>query len=310
MRILVVDEMHPNLLPLLEEIGAEVEYAPDYGKKEAEAVIASFDGLLIRSKFFIDESFLDHAVQLKFIGRAGAGLDLIDLAACAKRGIEVFGANEANKIAVAEHLLGMVLSLFNHLHTAPEEIRKDQWLREKNRGEELYGKTVGIVGYGHNGSTSAARFAAFGCKVLVYDKYKKGFGSEHIIEADMERIFQEAEIVSLHIPLTEETRQLANASYFGQFARPIVFCNVARGEIMEQGALIEALNSGKVRAACMDVLENEKIKSLNEKQRAQFDYLRTHPKVLLSPHVAGWTQESYRKINEVLCAKIRTLYSL
>lgn len=310
MRILVVDEMHPNLLPLLEEIGAEVEYAPDYGKKEAEAVIAGFDGLLIRSKFFIDESFLDHAVQLKFIGRAGAGLDLIDLAACAKRGIEVFGANEANKIAVAEHLLGMVLSLFNHLHTAPEEIRKDQWLREKNRGEELYGKTVGIVGYGHNGSTSAARFAAFGCKVLVYDKYKKGFGSEHIIEADMERIFQEAEIVSLHIPLTEETRQLANASYFGQFARPIVFCNVARGEIMEQGALIEALNSGKVRGACLDVLENEKIKSLNEKQRAQFEYLRAHPKVLLSPHVAGWTQESYRKINEVLCAKIRTLYSL
>lgn len=310
MNILVVDEMHDNLLPLLERLGAEVMYAPQFNKADAEAVIAGFEGLLIRSKFFIDEAFLEKASSLKFIGRAGAGLDLIDLAACEKRNIRVFGANEANKIAVAEHLLGMVLSLFNHLHTAPAELREDQWLREENRGEELWGKTVGIIGYGHNGSTSAARFAAFGCKVLVYDKYKSGFAQDGVIESDMDRIFREAEIVSLHIPLTEETRHLADSSFFGSFTRPILFCNVARGEIMSQQALIEALEAGMVRGACLDVLENEKISKMNEEQRRQFAYLRSHPRVLLSPHVAGWTYESYRKINEVLSEKIRQLYSL
>jgi D-3-phosphoglycerate dehydrogenase len=310
MKILVVDEMHANLLPLLAELGADVEYAPSYGKSDAEEVISEYEGLLIRSKFYIDDSFLARAGNLKFIGRAGAGLDLIDLDACSRRGIKVFGANEANKVAVAEHLIGMVLSMFNHLHTAPEEIRQDLWLREKNRGEELFGKTVGIIGYGHNGSSSAALFAAFGCRVLVYDKYKSGFGSASIEEVDMDRIFTEADVVSLHIPLTGETRHMADRKFFDTFSKPIFFCNVARGEIMSQEALIEALENGRVRGACLDVLENEKIKSLNEMQRRQFEYLRSHPKVLLSPHVAGWTQESYRKINEVLCEKIRILYKL
>ncbi len=310
MKILVVDEMHECLLPLLHNLGAEVSYQPTFGKKDAEQVIHQYEGLLIRSKFFIDAAFLDLATSLKFIGRAGAGLDLIDLEACKERGVEVFGANEANKVAVAEHLLGMILMLFNKLNTSPQEIRNDQWLREKNRGEELMGKTVGIIGYGHNGSTAAARFAAFGCRVLAYDKYKKGFGSAEIEEVDLETIFTEADVFSFHVPLTEETRKWADSDFFSKFRKPIYFCNVARGEIMVQEALIQALENGKVKGACLDVLENEKITALTDKGRKEFEYLRAHPRVILSPHVAGWTIESYRKINEVLCEKIKALYKL
>ncbi|MCD8540344.1 MAG: phosphoglycerate dehydrogenase, partial [Leadbetterella sp.] len=243
----------------------------------------------------------------RFIGRAGAGLDLIDLPACERRGIRVFAANEANRVAVAEHLLGMILNLFNRISTSGREIGQDQWLREKNRGEELQGKTVGIIGYGNNGSEAAARFAAFGCRVLVYDKYKAGFGSGSIEETGLDEIFRSADILSLHIPLTAETRGWIDADFFDRFAKPVYFCNVARGEIMKQGDLVAALRSGKVPGACLDVLENEKLSTLTTAQRDDFDFLKDHSRVILTPHVAGWTQESYRKINEVLCARIMEL---
>lgn len=304
MRILIVDEMHDSLLPLLAETGAEADYRYDFGRKEAEEVIAGYEGLIIRSKFFIGEDFLDKARNLRFIARAGAGLDLIDVAACDRRGIRVFAANEANRVAVAEHLLGMVLSLFNHINTSGAEIRQHQWLREKNRGEELQGKTVGIVGYGNNGSEAAARFAAFGCRVLVYDKYKTGFGTGQIEEAGLEEIFRHADVFSLHIPLTGETRGWVDAAFLDRFEKAFYFCNVARGEIMHQGDLIAAIRAGKVLGACLDVLENEKLSTMTREQQQDFDLLKDHPRVILTPHVAGWTRESYRKINEVLCRKI------
>lgn len=304
MRILIVDEMHDSLLPLLAETGAIADYYYTFGRKEAEEVIGQYEGLIIRSKFFIDDQFLDKASRLRFIARAGAGLDLIDLQACERRGIRVFAANEANRVAVAEHLLGMLLCLFNHIHTSAEEIRENRWRREENRGEELQGKTVGIIGYGHNGSAAAARFSAFGCRVLVYDKYKKGFGTERIEEVGPDDIFREADVLSLHIPLTEETRGWVDTDFFNRFQKPFYFCNAARGEIMRQTDLVAAIRSGKVAGACLDVLENEKLATLTAEQRESFDFLKTHPRVILTPHVAGWTRESYRKINEVLCRQI------
>ncbi len=307
MKILIVDEMHDSLLPLLAETGAEADYRPAVGRKEAEEIIGPYEGLIIRSKFFIDDEFLGKAPGLRFIARAGAGLDLIDLQACERRGIRVFAANEANRVAVAEHLLGMILNLFNHISASAREIREDQWLREKNRGEELQGKTVGIIGYGNNGSETADRFAAFGCRVLVYDKYKTGFGTARIEEAGLDDIFRHADILSLHIPLTEETRSWVDSAFLHRFRKPFYFCNVARGEIMHQGDLIAALRSGKVRGACLDVLENEKLNTLTVAQRKDFDFLKDHPRVILTPHVAGWTHESYRKINEVMCGKIAEL---
>ncbi len=304
MKVLIVDEMHDSLLPLLAGMGAEADYCYTFGRQETEAVIDRYDGLLIRSKFFIDDAFLAKALRLKFIARAGAGLDLIDLVACERRNIRVFAANEANRVAVAEHLLGMILSLFNRIHTSGEEIRQGKWLREANRGEELQGKTVGIIGYGHNGSASAARFSAFGCRVLVYDKYKTGWTSKGIEEVGLDTIFEEAEIVSLHVPLTAETRGWADADFFNRFQHPVYFCNVARGEIMRQADLVQAIRSGKVLGACLDVLENEKLATMTEEQRKAFDFLKIHPRVILTPHVAGWSRESYRKINEVLCRQI------
>lgn len=307
MKILIVDEMHDSLLPLLAETGAEADYCYTFGRKETEEVIRQYDGLIIRSKFMIDDDFLAKAPRLRFIARAGAGLDLIDLPACERRGIRVFAANEANRVAVAEHLLGMILNLFNHIRTSGEEIRAGRWLREKNRGEELQGKTAGIIGYGNNGSETAARLAAFGCRVLVYDKYKTGFGTDRIEEATLDAIFRDADILSLHIPLTAETRGWVDAAFLDRFRKPVYFCNVARGEIMRQGDVVAALRSGKVAGACLDVLENEKLATLTAAQQNDFDFLKDHPRVILTPHIAGWTRESYRKINEVLCRQISGL---
>jgi D-3-phosphoglycerate dehydrogenase len=287
MRILVVDVMHESLAPLLVELGFDVDIFSELDYQGASAIIGNYEGLIIRSKFFVDETFLNNATKLQFIGRAGAGLDLIDLEACERRKIAVFAANEGNKFAVAEHLLGMVLSLLN-------------------RGEELAGKTVGIIGFGHNGSESAKRFAAFGCRVLAYDKYKVGFGEDWVEECSLDKIFDQADIVSLHIPLTKESRGLANADFFSRFSKDIYFCNVARGEIMIQSDLIQALVNGKVKGACLDVLENEKLKTLNEKQQVEFDFLKKHPRVLITPHVGGWTFESYEKINLVLRDRIKS----
>lgn len=305
MRVLVVDEMHDSIVPLLESIGCEIGYYPNADKNEASVLIKDFDGLLIRSKFFIDQSFLDVAPNLKFIGRAGAGLDLIDLEACKKLNIQVFAANEANRVAVAEQLLGMVLALFNNIIKSNEEIRNNQWLREANRGEELSGKTVGIIGFGNNGQESANRFSAFGCKVLAYDKYKSGFGNDKIKESSLNEIFEEADLVSFHVPLTSETRAWANEEFFNSFKNDIYFCNVARGEIMVQKDLLNAIKLGKVKGALLDVLENEKLAKLSESQREEFDFLKNHPRVIITPHVAGWTVESYEKINQVLVNKIR-----
>lgn len=304
MKVLLIDEMHPSMVPLLEELGLEADVRTDLDYTQASEVIGNYEGLLIRSKFFIDEEFLEKGAKLRFIGRAGAGLDLIDLEACQRRGIAVFAANEANKTAVAEHLLGMVLSLLNNISRSNTEVRNGLWLREANRGEELAGKTVGVIGFGNNGSESARRFATFGCRVLAFDKYKTGFGSEDIRESTLEEIFEEADLLTLHIPLTHETRAWINEDFFNRFRKNIYFCNLARGEIMVQADLVRALESGKVKGACLDVLENEKLKTLSPEQKIRFDYLKDHPRVLITPHVAGWTLESYEKINQVLSRKI------
>ncbi|MFN3589524.1 MAG: NAD(P)-dependent oxidoreductase [Spirosomataceae bacterium] len=305
MKVLIVDEMHESIVQMPVDLGLEVDYFPNLGPNEVDEIVAQYDGLIIRSKFSIDDAFLEKAANLKFIGRAGAGLDLIDLEACKRRGVEVFAANEANRVAVAEHLIGMILSLFNNIHVSFEQVKVGKWLREQNRGEELFGKTVGLIGYGNNGQATAERLVAFGCKVLAYDKYRYGFGNHLVKECTMTEIFREAEIVSLHIPLAIDTFQMCNQDFFDSFAKPIFFCNVARGELVVQTDLLHALQVGKVKGACLDVLENEKLNSLTPQQKEVFDQLIALPQVLVTPHVAGWTFESYKKINDVLRDKIK-----
>ncbi|MFT5886195.1 MAG: D-3-phosphoglycerate dehydrogenase [Arcticibacterium sp.] len=305
MRILIVDEMHSSIVEMPKELGLEVDYFPNIDFQEVLEKVGDYEGLIIRSKFLIDESFLSYAPKLKFIGRAGAGLDLIDLKACEKANVTVFGANEANKVAVAEHLIGMLLSLLHKINTGSREVKIGQWNREVNRGEELAGKTVGIIGYGNNGQASAERLAAFGCKILAYDKFKYGFGNHIITECDLEEIYENADVLSLHIPLTKATDKWVNSDFFKRFKKSIYLCNIARGEIIVLSDLVAALKIGKVKGACLDVLENEKLKALNKEQKSAFDYLVSQDNVILTPHVAGWSTESYVKINNVLKDKIK-----
>ncbi len=309
MKVLIVDEMHESIVQMPEKLGLEVDYFPNIAYKEVLNLVGNYEGLIIRSKFYIDRKFLSHAGKLKFIARAGAGLDLIDLEACKEAGVEVFGANEANKVAVAEHLIGMLLSLFHKINKADREVKKGEWKREENRGLELFGKTVGIIGFGNNGQATAERLAAFGCKILAYDKYKYGFGTHLIQEASLDQIFESADILSLHIPLTHETDKWVNAGFLNKFRKNIYFCNVARGEIVVLRDLVNALNTGKLKGACLDVLENEKISRLSSEQKKDFELLCHFENVILTPHVAGWSTESYLKINQVLQDKIRMFLS-
>jgi D-3-phosphoglycerate dehydrogenase len=304
MKVLIVDEMHESIVHMPEELGLEVDYFPNIAQTEVLEKVADYEGLIIRSKFFIDENFLQNAPKLKFIGRAGAGLDLIDIEACKKRNIEIFAANEGNRIAVAEHLIGMLLCLFNNILKSDNEIKNNIWKREQNRGEELFGKTVGIIGFGNNGEATASRLIAFGCKILAYDKYRYGFGNQFVTESTMNEIYRNADILSLHIPLTIETNKMFDKTFFERFEKNIYFCNVARGELVVQKDLMDALKSGKVKGACLDVLENEKLNRLTEEQQISFDYLKNQGNVIITPHIAGWTFESYNRINTVLKDKI------
>jgi D-3-phosphoglycerate dehydrogenase / 2-oxoglutarate reductase len=308
-KILIVDDLHENIFPLLTEMGFEINYQPDIKRNEILEIIKDYEGLIIRSKTKVDKDFLSHCDKLEFIGRAGAGLDLIDLEDVNKRNIQVFAANEGNSDAVAEHTMGMILMLFNKLNWADAEVRQRIWHREENRGIELKGMTVGIIGYGNMGIALAQRLIGFGVKVLAYDKVEKkdyvyGLYSE---KATMNDIFEEANLVSIHVPLTDETRMMVNDDFIQKFKKNIFIINTSRGEVASTDSILKGLQSGKIRGACLDVLENEKLSSLTLIQEEVYSQLFDLKNVILTPHIAGWTVESYRKINEVLVEKIREM---
>ena len=305
--ILIADEMHPSLLPMLEQAGFAFRYEPKISRSALLEQIANYDGLLIRSKTPVDAEVFEQAGRLRFIGRAGAGLDLIDLDIAKSRNIQVFHAGEGNRDAVAEHTVGMLLGLLANIAKSDREVRQGIWNREGNRGYELGSLTVGIVGFGNNGRATARRLSGFGCRVLCYDKYLTNYGGTYAQEAEMEQIMEEADVLSLHVPLTTETRMMIDDGFIKRFEKPFYLINIARGEIVSLSALVRGLESGKVRGACLDVLENEKLARLTPDQQAAFDYLRNSDKVLLTPHVAGWTHESYIRINEVLVSQLKEL---
>ncbi len=305
MKILIVDEMHPSLIEMLDADGWNYEYAPGLKRNEILEAVGAYEGLMIRSKTMVDTEFLERAPKLKFIARAGAGLDLIDIPAVEVKGIALFHAGEGNRDAVAEHVLGMLLGLFNNIVTADRQVRHEIWDREGNRGVELMGKTVGLIGYGNNGSATGKRLSGFGCRVLAYDKFKKNYSDANASEASLEQIQDEADIVSLHIPLTEESFHLVDGSFIDRMKKPFYLVNAARGEVADLSAVVAGLKSGKIKGACLDVLENEKLDRLTPTQREVFDYLAGSGNVVLTPHVGGWTHESYVRINEVLCRQIR-----
>ena len=306
-KCLIVDSMHPSIFPLLEEAQWQYDYKPDITREEISSILSGYDGLIIRSKTFVDRALLGEQPRLKFIGRAGAGLDNLDLDYLKSKNIHVLHAGEGNRDAVGEYTVGLLLSLLRKIPKGNEEVRNMVWDREGNRGEEIAGKTVSIIGYGNMGRAFAQRLRGFGCKILVYDKYKQQFGDDLVREVDMETVFRDTDILSVHIPLTSETRMMINEHYFSKFNKSVIFINTARGEIVSLSALANAIHTGKVRGAGLDVLENEKLNQLSEAQLQTLNYLKAQPNVIFTPHIAGWTFESHEKINVALINKIKML---
>ena len=308
MKILLIDTVHPVLIEMLESKGFQCVIAADKSKGEIELILPDFDGIIIRSRFKLDQDFIAKGTNLKFIARPGAGLENIDVSYAESKGISCLRSPEGNRDAVAEHCLAMLLALFNNIKRADEEMRKDVWNRVSNWGTELKGKTIGILGYGFMGEAFAQRLSGFSVKVLVVDKYKKDFlkDSNYMKESTLEELFKQCDVLSLHLPLTQETKGMVNAEFLARFENSIYLINSARGGIVSLNDLAESIKSGKVLGACLDVFEFEEVnfegasKSIPE----GMNYLKSSDKVLLSPHIAGWTHESNRKIASVLAEKI------
>ncbi|MGF1923627.1 MAG: 2-hydroxyacid dehydrogenase [Bacteroidia bacterium] len=301
-RILIVDDLHPAFAEKARELGFEVDDRPLITREETLSIISAYTGIAVRTKFRIDKEILEAATNLKFVARAGAGLDNIDELAAKEGGIQLMNAPEGNCDAVGEHAIGLLLALMNNFRLADEQVRNGIWNREANRGYELRDKVVGIIGYGFMGQSFARKLSGFGVKIIAYDKYKTGFSDDYVREVSMEEIVKHCDVLSLHIPLTKETKQMVNEEYFFHFKKPIFFINTARGEIVHTAGLLSQLNKGKILGAGLDVLEAEKFPSLGV--QPWFEELSHHDRVILTPHVAGWTFDSYRRISEVLAQKL------
>lgn len=307
MKVVFLDSVHPILAERLTANEFTCVEAWDMSKEACVNEVADAHGIVLRSRFTMNEEFLQFAPNLKWIARSGAGMENIDVSYCQKRGITLYNSPEGNRNAVGEHALGMLLSLLNKLHSADRDVRRGLWDREGNRGVELDGKTVGIIGYGNNGAAFARKLRGFDVKLMAYDKYKKGFGDHFVMECTLNAILKNADVISLHIPQNKETMWMINDQFFQRVQKPIWFLNLSRGKIVETAALVKAMKSGRVLGAGLDVLEYEKssFESFFEQELPEgFQYLLQSDKVILTPHVGGWTQESYFKLSNVLADKI------
>lgn len=308
-KILFIDSVHPILEERLTQMEFACEHDYSSSKEMIETKIANYIGIVIRSRFTIDKSFLDKASKLKFIARSGAGLENIDIAYAAQKNIKVFNSPEGNKDAVGEHAIGMLLMLFNKLKQGDAQVRQGIWDREANRGIELSGKTVGILGYGNMGEALAKKLIGFDCKVIAYDKYKKDYSDDYTTEVSLEDLFEQTDVLSIHLPLSHETKHYVNANFLNNFKKKIYLINTARGNNINTKDLVKTLQSGKVLGACLDVLEFEsKSFDLENTHHKDFEYLKNTENVILSPHVAGWTAESYQKLSEYLANKIEWFF--
>lgn len=310
-RVAFIDSVHSSLQAELEKSGFTCDMLYELRNEEIIEKLSAYEGAVIRSKFRIDKAIIDKAINLKFIARAGAGMENIDVEYAERKGIRCLHAPEGNRDAVGEQAVGMLLMLFNNLGRADREVREGKWIREGNRGIELMGKTVGIIGYGNMGSAFAQRLKGFGVKVLAYDKYKTAFENEFVTEATLDQLFDQADVLSLHVPLTDETYYMINDEFINKFRKDIYIINTARGKALNTADLVKNMRAGKVKGACLDVLEYEALSF--EKIEASalpepFQYLVKSDRVVLSPHIAGWTHESNEKIALALAQKIIALY--
>jgi D-3-phosphoglycerate dehydrogenase len=301
-KCLIVDQLHENIHSLLNGIGITYDYLPEITREEIISKLAEYEGIIIRSKTRVDAELLAGS-SIRYVARAGAGVDNLDEDYLKSKGIAILNAPEGNRDAVGEHTIGLILNLLHNLHQGNHEVKLKEWKREANRGRELGKLTVGIIGMGNSGSAVASKLSGFGCEVIAYDKYIEASRYPDWL-VEMEEIFQRADILTLHIPLTHETSNLITSEFLGRFKKPIYFINVSRGEIAHLSEIRQAMESGKIIKAALDVMECENFSKMSEGQMQDFQWLTSSGRVIFTPHVAGWSFESYARINEVLVEKI------
>jgi D-3-phosphoglycerate dehydrogenase / 2-oxoglutarate reductase len=327
-KVLITDDVHPLLITGLEKMGFTCFYQPSISNEKAHDIIADYEGLIINSKIFVDKVLLNTGKKLLFVGRVGSGMEIVDKVYAAEKGVAVLSSPEGNRNAVAEHALGMLLALANNLNRANTEVKNFDWQREKNRGFELMGKTIGIIGFGNTGQAFAHKLMGMGMRILTYDKYisngqlsldnaqwemsrmngqectDENWDMSTLQDVDLQTIKDEADIISFHLPLTAETQYMANVDFFNTCKKNIILINTSRGKVVKIVDLIRAVESGKVRAACLDVFENEKTTTYTEGEYALYEKLFSFENVIVSPHIAGWTHESKERLAHVLLKKI------
>ena len=308
-KILITDDVHPLLPERLQQMGFEVNYRPDITPEEVLQIIGDIEGLVINSKVYVGKEMLDKAQLLKFVCRAGSGLEVIDLSYAKAKNVTAFNSPEGNRNAVAEFALGALLNMMRNISKSNSQVKQGLWKREANRGVELSGKTIGMIAFGNTAQAFAKLLAGFDVRILAYDKYLHGFSNASVIESSLQQIFEESDVLSLHLPLTDETKYMVDYSFLSSFKKPYWLINTSRGKVLRTADMIKCVEQGKIRSASLDVLENEKLSLLSQEEQKNFELLISNERIFLSPHIAGWTHESKRKIAEVLLAGIAKIYS-
>ena len=303
-KIIITAKAHELLMNTLKQKGFEVINAPSISYEELFNEMKGVEGLVITTRIKVDSKLIDKGSDLKWIGRLGSGMELIDVKYAETKGIKCISSPEGNRNAVAEHTLALLLSLMNKIHSVQKELKEGKWLRDENRATGLYGKTIGIIGYGNTGSAFAQLLRSFNVTVLAYDKYKFGFSKEYIKEASLEQVCRYAHAISFHIPLTGETHYLANHDFFQSLKQKPWILNTSRGQIVNTQDLKEAIINGVIAGAGLDVLENEKSSSYTAEENLLFHWLLDQPNVVITPHIAGYSHEAFFKMSEVLLQKL------